>query len=233
MAKLFLFDVDGTLVLSGGAGMRSMDLAFERVFGVKGALGGVALAGRTDPAILAEAIARAGVTARDGQAARFREVYCGILGEELARPPKAGSDDPSRPRQFNGVFPGVRETLDALAARDDAWLALLTGNYRCGAALKLGRFGLWEYFAGGAFGDDAVERWELVGIAVARARAAGCPAVPSSDVWVVGDTPLDVAAARRAGVRSLGVATGGYAAAALEAAGADLALARLEPELMP
>ncbi len=233
MGKLLLFDVDGTLVLSGGAGLRGMDRAFDAVFGVKHALQGVPLAGRTDPAILADALARAGIRERDGERARFRDVYFSMLEDEMAKPAPPGSDDPARPRHFKGVLPGVRDTLDALAARDDVWLALLTGNFPRGAEIKLAHFGLWDYFRCGAFGDDAAERWELVGVAVSRARACGCPEIPASDIWVIGDTPLDVAAARTAGVRSLAVATGGYDVAALVAAGPDVAVDRLSPGLMP
>ncbi len=117
----------------------------------------------------------------------------------------------------------MRELLDALSRRPDVFLALLTGNYEQGARIKLEYVGLWRYFACGAFGDDSVHRPDLVPIAIARARAAGCPTVAPRDTVIVGDTPLDVACAREAGIGCVGVATGGFSAGALRAAGADAA----------
>ncbi len=227
MAKLLLFDVDGTLVLTGGAGMRGMDRAFQEIYGIAGAFRGVHLAGRTDPGILADAMAQAGVSAGDGAEARFQDVYFRMLQDEVNRPAPEGSDDPTVWRRFKGVYPGVRETLDALADRDDVVLALLTGNYTRAAEIKLGYFDLWRYFKFGAYGEDAVERWQLVHVALDRARAIGHAEVALSDVLVIGDTPLDVIAAQKAGVRSLAVATGGFSVEALEQAGADLVVDRL------
>lgn len=217
--KLLLFDIDGTLVLTGGAGLRGMTRAIEAVFGVPDALRGVPVSGRTDPAILRDALARAGLDPHNGEVARFPDVYVPMLAEELHRPPPA-EKHPSQHSLFKGPLEGVVELIEALRRTDDVFLALLTGNYQRGAEVKLGHFGLWHHFACGAFGDDAELRHELVPIAVARARAAGCPEVNPDDVIVVGDTPLDVDCARRAGVRSLAVATGGYDAATLRDAGA-------------
>ncbi len=227
MAKLLLFDVDGTLVLTGGAGMRGMDRAFQEIYGIAGAFRGVHLAGRTDPGILADAMARVGVSADDGAGARFQEVYFRMLQDEVNRPAPEGSDDPAVWRRFKGVYPGVRETLDALSGRDDVVMALLTGNYTRAAEIKLGYFDLWRYFRFGAFGEDAVERWQLVQVAMGRARDLGYADFAPSDVLVIGDTPLDVEAARRAGVRSLAVATGGFGVEVLEQAGADKVVDRL------
>jgi len=121
----------------------------------------------------------------------------------------------------------VPELVHALSARDDVFLALLTGNYTLAAEIKLGYFDLWKPFRCGAFGEDAESRHELVPIAIDRARALGCPPVAPDDVIVIGDTPLDVECARRAGVRSLAVATGGCDVDTLLAAGADLAVESL------
>jgi phosphoglycolate phosphatase len=227
MPKLLLFDVDGTLILTGGAGMRGMDRAFREVYGISGAFSGVHLAGRTDPGILADAMRQAGVTPGDGAEARFREVYYRILRDEVNRPAPEGSDDPTVWRRFKGVYPGVRETLDALAARNDVFMALLTGNYSRAAEIKLAFFDLWRYFRCGAFGEDAAERWQLVRVAMDRARALGAPDFAPADVLVIGDTPLDVEAARLAGVKSLAVATGGFGLEALEQAGADRVVDRM------
>ena len=109
-------------------------------------------------------------------------------------------------------MPGVRELLDTLAARDDVYLALLTGNYEAGARLKLEYFDLWRYFPCGAFGDGAADRNGLVPKAMARVAGCGGPAVATADVVVIGDTPLDVACAAAAGAHSIAVATGSHTA---------------------
>lgn len=233
MATLVLFDIDGTLLLTGGAGRRSLERAFRVVFGVQNAFDGVRLAGRTDPALLDDALARAGVTLRDGEAERFRDAYLAALTEELHRTPSDGAGDWSNWRTFKGVFPGVREVLGALTARDDTFVGLLTGNYEAGARIKLEHFGLHGHFRCGAFGGDAAERWQLVEVARARARAAGCGPFDLADTWIIGDTPLDVAAARKAGVRSVAVATGGYSTERLAEAGADIALPLLDVDALP
>ncbi len=214
MPTLLLFDIDGTLILTGGAGSRGMTRAFEAVFQVRNAFDGIAMPGRTDPQILADALARAGLAADEAALRRFRDAYRACLIDELARTP-AG-------RQR--VMPGVAALLDALRPRTDVFLALLTGNYSEAARIKLDHFSLWESFRCGAFGEDAAERSELVGVAVARARRQGWPGTGTRDVLVIGDTPLDVACARTAGVGSIAVAAGGSPADVLRASGADAVL---------
>ena len=232
--KLLLFDVDGTLMLSGGAAVRAMDQAFHEVFGVRGAFEHVALAGRTDGSILEDAMTRArprrggladatadtGAHPADGEVARYKSVYFERFADEILRPVPL---DPAKPawHRFKGAYPGVRELLDALSRRPDVFLALLTGNYEQGARIKLEYVGLWRYFACGAFGDDSVNRPDLVPVAIERARAAGCPPVRPRDTVIIGDTPLDVACARETGVGCVAVATGGFSVDALSAAGAD------------
>lgn len=211
MLKLLLFDIDGTLIHTGGAGTRGMTRAFESVFQVPNAFEGILMPGRTDPRILADTLARRGINANAATIQRFRERYQLDLVEELRQ---------SSPRRAL-VMPGVRELLDALRPRPDVFLALLTGNYSEAARVKLDHFGLWEYFRCGAFGEDAHERSDLVAVAVERARSAGWRGVAPGDVLVVGDTPLDVACALTAGVRPIAVATGGYAAGVLQASGAE------------
>jgi phosphoglycolate phosphatase-like HAD superfamily hydrolase len=239
--RLLLFDVDGTLVLTGGAAVRAMNDAFQEVFGVAGAFERVPMPGRTDGAILKDAFTRAvpqsqiladalsasGVRPADGQIARYKAAYFARFVEEIHKLVPADPARPGRPR-FKGVLPGVRELLDALHVRPDVFLGLLTGNYEQGARIKLEYFGLWRYFRCGAYGDDSLDRHALVPVAVARSRAAGCPAVEPLDVVIVGDTPLDVACARDAGVSCVAVATGGYGVDALRAAGAAVVFDSLE-----
>lgn len=211
MTHLVLFDVDATLVLTGGAGGRAMASAFEELFSVPDGLVEIPMAGRTDPAILADALERIGRRLDDGLLERFRDAYCRRLREEIVRPAPG-----------KRVMPGVRVLLDHLASRSDVFLALLTGNFAEGARVKLEHFGLWSYFRCGAFGDDNPDRRALVPIARARAGALGAGAVPPERVFVVGDTPLDVKCALAAGVRAVGVATGGSDVSALAASGAHV-----------
>ena len=232
--RLLLFDVDGTLVLTAGAAVRAMDDAFHEVFGVAGAFEHIPMPGRTDGAILkdaftraipqsqilADALAATGVHPVDGEIARYKAAYFKRFAEEIHKPIP---DDPARPtrHRFKGMLPGVREVLDALDGRPDVFLGLLTGNYEQGARIKLEYFDLWRYFRCGAYGDDSFDRHALVPVAVARSRQVGCPEVDPRDVVIIGDTPLDVACARDAGVSCVAVATGGYGVETLRAAGAD------------
>jgi phosphoglycolate phosphatase len=213
VSTIILFDVDGTLVLTGGAGARSMALAFEEIFSIRDAFAGIAMPGRTDAWILADAAALHGIPAGSADLARFREIYLRHLARELQHP---------GPRK--GVMPGVNALLDTLVQREQVYLALLTGNYEDAARIKLEYFDLWRYFRCGAFGDDASDRNQLLPRAMTRVSACGGPAVPASQVVVIGDTPLDVQCAAAGGARSIAVATGNYDVAALEAAGADMVL---------
>jgi phosphoglycolate phosphatase len=213
VSTIILFDVDGTLVLTGGAGARAMSLAFEEIFSIRDAFAGIAMPGRTDAWILADAAAIHGIAAGSADLARFREIYLRHLVRELQHP---------GPRK--GVMPGVTALLEALVRNDQVYLALLTGNYEDAARIKLEYFDLWRYFRCGAFGDDAPDRDRLLPRAMTRVNACGGPAVPASQVVVIGDTPLDVQCAAAGGARSIAVATGNYDVEALEASGADLVL---------
>ena len=118
-------------------------------------------------------------------------------------------------------MPGIRELLEALRARRDVALGLLTGNFADGARIKLEYFDLWQYFPCGAFGDDASDRNALVPVAIERARECGVAHAAPEDVVVVGDTPHDIACARAVGARPIGVATGNYSVDDLRASGAE------------
>lgn len=208
-----LFDIDGTLVVTGGAGQRALERAFEDLFGIARAFAGIDLAGRTDPLILADAHARHGLDPSLVGQPEFRERYFAHLAVEMQHRQPA-------PR----ALPGVHALLDRCAAEDDHVLALLTGNFQPSARLKLEPLGLWRYFACGAYGDDAADRNGLVPVALERARACGHDGVGHDRALVIGDTPHDVRCAAAHGVRSLAVATGRYSADELRAAGADVVL---------
>jgi len=213
MTKVILFDIDGTLVLTGGAGVRAMSRAFEDLFSVPDAFQTVPMFGRTDAGILYDAAALHEIAHDQLSFERFRTAYLSHLRREIEQP---------GPRK--GVMPGVRPLLDALGEQDDVYLALLTGNYQEAARVKLEYFDLWHHFRCGAFGDDTPDRNSLFALAVAAIRSHGGPDVDPADVLVVGDTPLDVACADAAGAVSIAVATGSYDVEALRAAGADVVL---------
>lgn len=212
IAHLVLFDIDGTLVLTGGAGIRAMNRACEDITGHRDVLDGVPIAGRTDWIILQDALARQGRALDRSLLDELRDRYVQHLREEIELPG----------RGVKGVMPGIRELLDALRARADVAVGLLTGNFAEGARVKLEHFDLWKYFPCGAFGDDASDRNALVPVAIRRARECGIADASPSDVLVVGDTPHDIACAHAAGARPVGVATGSYSIEDLRGSGAEV-----------
>lgn len=213
MTRLLLFDIDGTLVLSGGAGGRAMRRAFKDIFGFDNGLRSISMAGRTDAWIVSQMLLEHGLPDTHPDRQRFHDVYIEYLRTEIAAP-----------HPEKRVLPGMRDLLDVLVERDDVYLALLTGNYRRGAEIKLEHFDLWRYFPAGAYGDDSHDRNGLLWTAMANVEAAGGPRVRPSDTVVIGDTPLDVAVAVAGGARSLGVGTGGYDVDTLLESGADAAV---------
>ena len=187
--------------------------AFQEVFGFSNGLGSIAMAGRTDAWIVSQMLAEHGIVDAGPELQRFLDVYLGYLATEVLQP-----------HVEKRILPGVRSLLDVLAVRDDVYLALLTGNYRRGAEIKLEHFDLWRYFGAGAYGDNSHDRNGLLWTAMANVEAAGGPRVRPSEVVIVGDTPLDVAVAVAGGAKSLGVATGSYDVDTLIESGADAAL---------
>jgi phosphoglycolate phosphatase len=223
MRKLVLFDIDGTLVLTGGAGIRAMNRACEALLGRSDGLSGIPVAGRTDRIILADVVSRAGHALDDGLLADLREKYITNLRDEIERPGRPQTTEYLGSRgNVKAVMPGVRELLDALQERDDVFLGLLTGNFEAGARIKLDHFDLWKYFRCGAFGDDSADRNALVPFALERARRCGLPDLTADHILVVGDTPHDVACALAVGAVPVGVATGGYTSDQLRASGAEM-----------
>ena len=214
---LILFDIDGTLLLSGRAGLRAMTRAFDQTFGITNAFAGESFGGRTDSYLVSKALEAAGVPDTPEQHDRFRASYIPLLAEEIEHPGTG----------HKGLMPGARELLEAIHDQDHLHLALLTGNYREAAEIKLQHFELWEFFEWGAFSDDHHDRNALVPIAKSRAETYDIPAEAIERVIVIGDTPHDIECARVAGARSIAVATGGYSVAQLKEAGADEVLADL------
>ena len=213
-SKILLFDIDGTLLLSGKAGYRALTQTFEELFGVACGFDHIPVAGMTDELILTAALERAGMAADRQTRARFHSRYCELFADEIHFP---------GPRK--GLMPGVEALLERLSRCDDIRCGLVTGNFARPAQIKLEHFDLWRFFHFGAYGDDAPARDELVPIAVERAGRAGVAVDRASDVVVIGDTPLDVQCAAAAGARAVAVATGSYGEAALRETGAHVVLA--------
>jgi phosphoglycolate phosphatase-like HAD superfamily hydrolase len=201
--KLILFDIDGTLILTGGAGARAMTRAFEATWGFPDALQKVDVAGRTDLIILSDALGLLGRTLDEHTDTlhEFRHSYCGHLRDELTGP------GTGRPR---GVLPGVRPLLDALLAREDVILALLTGNFPESAEIKLVHYDLWHYFQWGVYGDEAIDRHDLLPVALQRHHDRFSMPIHPSQVIIIGDTPHDVSCAQRGGAKAVAVATGNF-----------------------
>lgn len=213
--KLILFDIDGTLLHTGGAGRRAMTRSFTEVFRVNDGFRGISMSGKTDPAILREALDTLGISWNEERVRTFKERYFELLAEEIKRP------NPNK-----RLMPGVKELLKRLAAHRGMAVGLLTGNWRKGGYIKLGHFGIDHFFPFGAFGDDSEAREKLLPSAVKRARRLGIKEIET--IWVVGDTPKDVHCATPHGACTLAVATGTSSEEELNRAGATLVLPSLE-----
>jgi phosphoglycolate phosphatase-like HAD superfamily hydrolase len=208
---LILFDIDGTLLLSGRAGLRAMTRAFKDAFGITDAFKGENFGGRTDSYLLSKALQNAGLPDTPEQHERFKQIYVPLLAEEIEQPGTG----------HKGLMPGARELLEALHDQHHLHLALLTGNYRETAEIKLQHFEIWDFFEWGAFADDHFDRNELVPIAKRRAETYDIPDEAIERVIVIGDTPHDIDCARVAGAKSIAVATGGFTVEQLKEFGAD------------
>jgi len=195
--KLLLFDVDLTLINSGGAGRKAMMRAFEELFGGSNGLKKVSFAGRTDVAIFKDGLKQRGVEWSPDKETQFKERYLAYLKTEI-----------EKPNSSKHIEPGIPELLSQLHAQEEVTLALLTGNWRQGAQIKLEHFELFHFFRFGAFADDSEFREKLPGIAYERFRRIFDKEIPPHDVYVIGDTPRDVACARPFGAKSIAVATG-------------------------
>ncbi len=214
---VLLWDIDGTLITTGGAGRRAIERAFGESFGRPDAFRHVSFAGMTDRAIVRAGFAAIGRECDDRDIDEALAHYVRVLEEEVAR------------ADGYALHRGIERALDETASRSFA-IGLGTGNIREGARLKLTRVGIFARFRFGGFGCDHEDRAELIRIGAKRgAEALGAP-LEECRVVVIGDTPKDIAAAKAIGAECLAVGTGSFGAAELAAAGATWAVPDLAVE---
>ncbi|HEY3788141.1 MAG TPA: HAD family hydrolase [Urbifossiella sp.] len=205
---IILFDIDGTLIRSGGAGKEAMEGALRAAFNLAEIKDEVPYSGRTDVAIARDLLRVHGIEATPANQRALQDAYLAHLPGSLNS--RGGL-----------VLPGVHELLSALKGRSDVVLGLLTGNIRVGARTKLGHFGLWDFFSCGGFGDEHFDRDDVARLALREVGAHLGQEVDPADIWVVGDTPLDVQCARAIGAKVIAVATGWHPREELAACNPD------------
>ncbi len=205
-----LFDIDGTLINTGGAGGTALIEAFREDFGVENPAK-VPFSGRTDRGIGTNLFEQHGIDDSPENWQRLRDGY-------LARLPIHLSQRDGR------VLEGVLRLLEGLQAREAVAIGLLTGNLRDGARIKLSYFGLFEHFKFGGFGDEHRDRDGVAAAALAEARQHANSTFDPARLWVIGDTPLDISCARAIDARVLAVATGLHPAGELADLRPDLIL---------
>lgn len=204
-AALLLWDIDGTLVYMDRAGERAFLIAtrdlYQRDLGDKLP---VALQGRTDKSIAHDLLEYLGVKQTPEEVKRFVDGYVSHLPRTM-------------PAGKARLLPGIREALDAVHAHPEIHQGLLTGNLKEGARLKLTHLGIWNYFEFGAFADDSHIRDELGPFAVARAEKQLNLKFPPENIYIIGDTPHDIACGKAIGAKTIAVATGAFSVAELAA----------------
>jgi phosphoglycolate phosphatase len=195
--RLFLFDIDGTLLTTDGAGRAALKSAGTDLFEIEEDLRSINVSGSTDTAIVQEVLQHHSLEVSTANVNRFLGGYLVWLRRHLAS-------------QSGAILPGVISLLDVLS-QDGHAIGLLTGNVRRGAEIKLKAHGIWDRFGFGAFGDDNADRNQLGPIAKHRAEVALNAKFAEQDIFVIGDTPKDIACARAFGAIAVAVATGRYA----------------------
>jgi phosphoglycolate phosphatase len=209
-----LFDIDGTLISSGGAGKAALEAALAEEFGVTHLIEKLQLSGRTDRAIIRDLFNMHVIEETPENLRRLTAAYLRRLPASLER--NAGC-----------VLPGVAELLVQLRGRKDVLVGLLTGNVRDGARVKLGHFGLHDHFTVGGFGDHHFDRDDVAREALSEVKRVLNGVADPDRIWVVGDTPLDVRCARAIGARAVAVCTGWHSREELADHAPDVLLTNL------
>ena len=214
MNKLILFDIDGTLTASAIGHIEAHAVAYQKVFGIYGSIFMIDFDGKTDRRITKEVLASLGIAEAEIEAKLPEHLQ--VMGEYYYS---------LKPYLKPKLLPGVAELLERLHGNSDILLGNVTGNLERIAKDKLEVAGIAEYFDFGGFGSESDERPELVRLAIERARERG---FEGDDVYVIGDTPVDITAGNAAGAKTIGVATGSYNQEKLQEAGATITLPSLE-----
>ena len=195
---VLLFDIDGTLIKTGGAGKNAMEDAFEELYQIKNGLDKISFAGSTDLGIFDKALKLNGISQNKNNSEKiFRKKYLELLEKYLIERPEGQE-----------LLPGVGAFLAHCKTRPDIYTGLVTGNYREGANLKLSRFKINHYFDEGAFGCDFADRNLLPPLAIKRIEEKGYILPPKNKIWIIGDTIKDIECAKSNGLPSLITFTG-------------------------
>jgi phosphoglycolate phosphatase-like HAD superfamily hydrolase len=214
LVRVILWDIDGTLVDTGSAGERALLAAMQALYQIETSLHDVDYRGRTDRQIARNLLAKHALPVTDENEAVFVNTYLRFLEEEL-------------PQRKGSLYPGVQTALDHIDQSEHLHNALLTGNMQRGAQLKLGHYGIWNYFKFGAFANDSRHRPELSAVAFQRtSQHLGFPIDPAQ-IWVVGDTPHDIDCGKAINARTLAVATGAFSVEELATHQPDVTMANL------
>lgn len=216
--KVFLFDIDGTLLHTGGAGTRSLARSFQKIYGIENAFKGITMDGKTDPEIVKEAFRQNGVKQRieTPEIQKVFTEYIPFLKREIWRSTNYR------------LMPGVEEMLEDLHAHENILLGIASGNIQQGAEIKLKRGGIDKYFLFGAYGSDAEDRGEVIRIAISRAKKfLPETELTKEDIYVIGDTPRDIIFGHQAQATTVGVATGRYSLEELKEFSPDYLLPNL------
>jgi len=193
--RLLLFDIDGTLIHSGGAGVYALKDALAERHGIQDDFKDIEIAGMTDSGIVVSILKKHKIPTTRQNLTAFLDSYVHFLSLEL-------------PRRKGNLLPGVLELLNRLKSRKHIVLGLLTGNISRGAQLKLSHYGVWHFFEFGAFADDHHDRNQLGSFAQARAKEKHGRQFSAGEIDIIGDTPRDIACGRALGARTIAVSTG-------------------------
>ena len=205
--KLLLWDIDGTIIATQGAGEAAMDLAMLEVFGINGRLNDIDYSGRTDPLLGRMVCEHYGVAKTPEKISAFVDSYVRNLASILEQKPAT-------------LLPGM-EVLEILGNRQDCLQGLMTGNVRAGGKCKLRSVNAWQYFQFGSFADNCFDRNELGPKALKLASQQFGVVFAPDQVFVIGDTPRDIECGKVISAQTIGVATGKYSVEELDEAGAD------------
>jgi phosphoglycolate phosphatase len=197
LSHLVLFDIDGTMLSSGGSGQAAMEIVLRDHFGIATLTGNIHTAGRTDRAIVSEMFQSYGIDLTEANWNNFCQQYFAQLPLSLGQHP-------------NIILPGVVDLLEQLSSNPSVGMGLITGNFEHGAHIKLTHFGLRKYFAEGGFGDHHADRNDVAKLALERMVKHLGQEFVAERVLVVGDTPADIHCARSIGARVCAVSTGIY-----------------------